>query len=248
MGWRGALLAPAARVVGHGPEQRGRRRRLPRPSSAPDACLASLEAVREAARRVDARARLLGGLTSESDQCLIPGGGTSCWRLDGARGESRLVAWDDHAKRGREAARLLPAACAAVRSRGAAPGRSSTRRASTTSHVPTSSPSRASADDLSRTACTGRSRRKCSRSFARASSCPRSSCARRFPATIRALYGEYRRPLEAPGGSQPDLGDYDRSSRELDARIAALQGGRLAASLHSELPGGQSGGNRAGGQ
>jgi hypothetical protein len=49
------------------------------------------------------------------------------------------------------------------------------------------------------------------------------------PVTIRALYEEYRRPLEVPGGSPPDLVDYDRSSRELDARIATLQGRELPA-------------------
>jgi hypothetical protein len=69
------------------------------------------------------------------------------------------------------------------------------------------------------------------------------------PATIRALYDEYRRPLEAPGSAPTDLGDYDRSSRELDARIAALQGGRhSAASLHASLPAKQNGSHRAGGQ
>jgi hypothetical protein len=69
------------------------------------------------------------------------------------------------------------------------------------------------------------------------------------PATIRALYEEYRRPLEASGNAPPDLSDYDRSSRELDARIVALQAGRhIAASLNSTLPAKQNGGNRAGGQ
>jgi hypothetical protein len=43
------------------------------------------------------------------------------------------------------------------------------------------------------------------------------------PATIRALYDEYRRPLEVPEPS-PEVGEYERSSRELDTRIAEFHG------------------------
>ena len=68
------------------------------------------------------------------------------------------------------------------------------------------------------------------------------------PATIRALYEEYRRPLDAPP-PQPDLVDYERSSRDLDARIATLQGRELT----NRAPGSRGadherGGQRAGGQ
>jgi hypothetical protein len=43
------------------------------------------------------------------------------------------------------------------------------------------------------------------------------------PATIRSLYEEYRRPLESTPPATPDLTDYERSSRELDRRVAELQ-------------------------
>jgi hypothetical protein len=43
------------------------------------------------------------------------------------------------------------------------------------------------------------------------------------PATIRALYEEYRRPLGHRPHSPVDVADYERSSRELDEKIAALQ-------------------------
>jgi hypothetical protein len=68
------------------------------------------------------------------------------------------------------------------------------------------------------------------------------------PATIRALYEEYRRPLEGGASQPPDLTEYDRSSRELDARIASLQGrqGRSPTSPSSQPE--QDGGHRARGE
>jgi hypothetical protein len=67
------------------------------------------------------------------------------------------------------------------------------------------------------------------------------------PATIRALYEEYRRPLEGAAPQPPDLADYDKSSRELDARIATMQG--LDTSLgHPRIGAGRAGGSRASGQ
>jgi hypothetical protein len=67
------------------------------------------------------------------------------------------------------------------------------------------------------------------------------------PATIRALYEEYRRPLEGAASETPDLTEYDRSSRELDARIATLQGrGRCPTPPAS--PPQRDGGNRARGE
>jgi hypothetical protein len=65
------------------------------------------------------------------------------------------------------------------------------------------------------------------------------------PATVRALYEEYRRPLESPG-PQPDLGDYERSSRELDERIAALQGRDVTLPARPRIGGNDDGGSRAG--
>jgi hypothetical protein len=43
------------------------------------------------------------------------------------------------------------------------------------------------------------------------------------PATIRALYEEYRRPLGHQPTAPVDLAEYERSSRALDERIAAMQ-------------------------
>jgi hypothetical protein len=67
------------------------------------------------------------------------------------------------------------------------------------------------------------------------------------PATIRALYEEFRRPLE-PLAQQPDLGDYERSSRELDTRIVALQGREITLPARPRGGGNRDGGSRAGNQ
>ena len=60
------------------------------------------------------------------------------------------------------------------------------------------------------------------------------------PATIRALYDEYRRPLEPAAGPPPDLSDYDRSSRELDERLQVFRSRPLTATA--------TGGRRVGGE
>jgi hypothetical protein len=44
------------------------------------------------------------------------------------------------------------------------------------------------------------------------------------PATIRALDEEYSRPLGHRPEAPIDLAEYERSSRPLDERIAAMQG------------------------
>jgi hypothetical protein len=68
------------------------------------------------------------------------------------------------------------------------------------------------------------------------------------PTTIRALYEEYRRPLEGRGSGPPDLSEYDRSSRELDARIASLQDRPGRPSTPPASPPQSDGGNRARGE
>lgn len=62
------------------------------------------------------------------------------------------------------------------------------------------------------------------------------------PATVRALYAEYRRPLEAPP-AMPELVGYDERARELDGKIAEMQS-RGAARPPALLTAGASNGKR----
>jgi hypothetical protein len=72
------------------------------------------------------------------------------------------------------------------------------------------------------------------------------------PATIRALYEEYSRPLGHRPEAPVDLAEYERSSRALDEKIAAMQGqpplvranGSSGQDVHARACGGQANGGR----